>query len=399
MIGLNRRTFGSLISYALDHELWIEAGMIFGPLESYCNARGFTEEADAWANRIRLATEDATGTPPDIDSRAGMLWMAAADAQASRQCARFQLGPANATYQQMRVLLEAHPAQEKWQAHLTAVYHGIGTIALLEGRLDDAEEWYRQSLAIKEQLGDTEGRATIYCQLGVIARDRGRLHDAEAWYHKALIILEKLGDKILIAKAYNALGAITYLQARLDEAEDWYSKAFTINEEIGNKPELAMNYHQQGLVVRKRGRVDDSEEWIRKSLAIEEELGNKHGIAASYHELGNTAYAQARFDDAENWYYKALKIHEQLGDTSGIIKAFTQLSSLAGKRGRAGQELEWTVRWVTVFDEFPHPLTRPGPENLATLAKHLGIGALEETWLRVTGKPLPQTVREYVEHD
>ena len=63
------------------------------------------------------------------------------------------------------------------------------------GRLDEAEDWYRKSLAINEELGDRPGMASTYHQLGITAQDRGRLDEAEDWYRKSLTINEELGDR------------------------------------------------------------------------------------------------------------------------------------------------------------------------------------------------------------
>ena len=37
------------------------------------------------------------------------------------------------------------------------------------GRLDEADDWYRKSLAIKEELGNRPGMASTYHQLGITA--------------------------------------------------------------------------------------------------------------------------------------------------------------------------------------------------------------------------------------
>jgi hypothetical protein len=42
-------------------------------------------------------------------------------------------------------------------------------------------------------------------------------------------------------------------------------------------------------------------------------------------------------------------------------------------------------------------MTGTGPSSLARLTKQLGMNALESAWQEVTGEPLPQLVREYVE--
>jgi len=63
VIGLERRTLGSLLGYALDHGLWANALAIAVVLNKYWTARGLNEEADAWADRARVAIEDPDGAP------------------------------------------------------------------------------------------------------------------------------------------------------------------------------------------------------------------------------------------------------------------------------------------------------------------------------------------------
>ena len=75
---------------------------------------------------------------------------------------------------------------------------------------------------------------------------------------------------------------------------------------------------------------------------------------------------------------------------------YAQLGLLAEDRGQAPLALTWNVRCVTLFDEFPSPLTGSGPSALARLARQLGMPALEEAWRQVTGQPVPQQVRDYI---
>ena len=51
---------------------------------------------------------------------------------------------------------------------------------------------------------------------------------------------------------------------------------------------------------------------------------------------------------------------------------------------------------MTLFDQFPSPLTGTGPAALARLTRQLGMPALEAAWQQVTGQPLPQPVRDYI---
>jgi Tetratricopeptide repeat len=119
-------------------------------------------------------------------------------------------------------------------------------------------------------------------------------------------------------------------------------------------------------------------------------------MAVSYHQLGNVAQARGRLDEAAEWYARSLAITEELGDRPRMAVSYGQLGLLAEAYGSPGQALEWMVRCVALFDDFPHSSTGPGPDHLARLTRQLGIPALEACWQKVTGGPLPGSVREYL---
>ena len=114
VIGLERHTLGSLLGYALGHELWGEAQAIIQPLDGYWGARGLDEEAGIWTDRVRLATEGPDGMPPELDTPAGDLWLYITGSQASRELQRDRLDSAERTYRQILTALQAQ------QAHPTA---------------------------------------------------------------------------------------------------------------------------------------------------------------------------------------------------------------------------------------------------------------------------------------
>jgi hypothetical protein len=120
-------------------------------------------------------------------------------------------------------------------------------------------------------------------------------------------------------------------------------------------------------------------------------------MAGTYHQLGRVAQIRGDLDSAEDWYRQALTIEEQLGDRPKTAMTYGQLGLLAEAKRQPAAALEFTVRCVALFDQFPHPATGPGPDHLVRLTRQLGIRALEETWKKVTGVALPQAVKAYVQ--
>ncbi|HUN34345.1 MAG TPA: tetratricopeptide repeat protein [Trebonia sp.] len=397
VISLEHLTLGALLGYALDHELWSEAQSLIEPLVDYWDAQGHAVEADTWTERVRLATESPDGLAPRPDTPRGGLWMFVTSAQAVREQYRHHLDEAERGYQSIITALESLDPSS-WQRHHLAIdYHQLGNVAQSRGRLGEAEEWYRRSLALKEEGGDRLGLANTYAQLGTVALGRGRLSEAEDWYRRALAIMEEAGDQPAMSKAYHQLGRAAQERGRLDEAEQWYRRSLALKEKFGDRSGMASTYHQLGIVARGQGRQGEAEDWYRRALTLEEEVGNRPYMASTYHQLGMVAEDQGRLGEAEEWYRKSLALSEELGNRPGVALTLVQVGKLAVQRDRLPEALAWTVRGVALFEEFPHPLTGPGPRNLAVLTGVLGLPTLEETWRDVTGAELPQAVRDYVE--
>jgi len=473
LIELQRQTLGAMLVHALDRQAWSEVEGIVRALNAYWNRRGLDEEAGAWADRILTATVGVGQAPP---GPAVSLWLHTIIQQGNRQKDAGRPDQAAQTYRQALAYLQDQQETEWTRINISALYHQLGLTAQARGRLEEAEDWHRQSLAIGEELGDRHGVASSYHVLGSVAYLRGRLDEAEDWYRKSLVINEELGNRPVIAMTYHQLGMTAqgsgrldeaeewyrravqireelglrallagdyhqlgiaaYLRGRLNDADEWYRKALTIEEELGIRPHMASTYHQLGMTAQARGRLEEAQDWYRKSLAIGEDLGDRLSMSSTYHQLGNTAVLRGQLDEADDWYRKSLAIKEDLGDRPSMgstyhqmgvtahargrldeaedlyrkslaIKeefgdrramalTYAQLALLAEDRGQARPALEWDIRCVTMFDEFPSPMAGTGPTGLARLSRQLGMPALEQAWREVTGQPVPQAVRDYV---
>ena len=473
VIGWQRRTLGAMLGHALDRHTWDDAEGIVRALDAYWDTRGLGGEAAAWADRILDATAGPGQTPP---GPARSLWLYTTIEQASRQQDAGQPDQAAQTYRQALAYLQDQPETEWTRTSIAVIYHQLGMTAQDRGRLDEADDWYRQSLTIKEELGDRPSMAVTYHQLGNTAQDRGRRDEADDWYRQSLTIKEELGDRPGVASSYHQLGvtaqgrgrldeaedryrkaldifeelgdrphmAVTYhqlgntahLRGRLDDADDWYRQSLTIKEELGDRPGMASSYHQLGITAQRRGRLDEAEDWYRKALDIFEELGDRPHMAVTYHQLGNTAYFRGRLDDADDWYRQSLTIKEELGDRPGVASSYHQLGITAQRRGRLDEAEDWyrkaldifeelddrphmaltyaqlgllaearaqaplaleqNIRCVTLFDQFPSPMTGTGPTALARLTRQLGLRALQAAWQQMTGQSVPQAVLDHI---
>ncbi|MEV5721900.1 tetratricopeptide repeat protein [Amycolatopsis mediterranei] len=396
VIALQRRMLGHLFNFALHHRQWSEAQAIVQPLYNFWERTGLTVEARGWIDRAQLTLEDEDGNPPPLDQPAGALWLFVVGVHAERLWLAGQLDAAKAIYVKTREMLLAQPDSQQQRHGLTVSNHQLGVVAEAQGRLEEAEQWYRQSLTISEELGDRPGMSASYHQLGVVAQLQGRLNEAEQWYRMSLTISEELGDRPGMSASYHHLGVVAQDRRQLEEAERLYRRSLTIDEELGDQPGMSRSYHQLGVVAQMRGRLDEAEQWQRQSLVIKEELGDQSGMSRSYHQLGVVAQMRGRLDEAEQWYRQSLTLEEKLGDRPGMAMTYWQRGHLAEQQGNPREALEWMVRCVTLFDEFPHPVTGSGPAHLARLTADLGLPTLEKVWVGVTGMLVPPEVLTFI---
>ena len=152
---------------------------------------------------------------------------------------------------------------------------------------------------------------------------------------------------------------------------------------------LAGVYHQLRVVAQGRGALEQAEQWYRKALEIEEALKDRPGLARTYHQLGVVAQHHGALEQAEQWYRKALEIEEALKDRPALACCYGQMGLLAEAKNDENLALDWMVRCVVLFDQFPHPAAGPGPRHIARLTAKLGMPALQSSWQRQTGKMLP----------
>ena len=129
VIGLQRLTLGAMLGYALDHQLWEQAQLIAQPLIYYWDARGLDEEAEAWTDRVQLATENSDGSLPRLDTPAGDLWLFIAGEQGNRQHRAMRLDDAERTYRQILDMLQAQPASPQQQSDIAPSSHRLGIVA------------------------------------------------------------------------------------------------------------------------------------------------------------------------------------------------------------------------------------------------------------------------------
>jgi tetratricopeptide (TPR) repeat protein len=136
-----------------------------------------------------------------------------------------------------REILQMVPDRSRSAAIFT---HQLGIVFQLRGEYEQALDWYRQSLAIAEELGDRAGVAASYHQLGRLAQEQGDYDRAFDWYRQALTIQAELGDRAGMARSYGQLGILFTETGRPAEGLTWTLRSLRIHARL-RTPQLGTN--------------------------------------------------------------------------------------------------------------------------------------------------------------
>jgi len=213
-----------------------------------------------------------------------------------------------------------------------------------QGRYDQSEKLYRQALAIKRKIypADHPSLATGFSNLASVLSDQGRYAEAEPLYRHALDIrLKKFGmEHVDVAMSLNSIGLLYKNQGRYADAEAYYKRSFAVLEKAlrPNHPLLATGLDNLAVLYNDQNRYEEAERLHQKALAIRKEaLGDRHpAVAITLSNLGCNYEDQGRYAEAEAHYQQAFDVlKEAFGNKHpDVATALNNLASLYLEQGR-----------------------------------------------------------------
>jgi tetratricopeptide (TPR) repeat protein len=188
----------------------------------------------------------------------------------------------------------------------------LGVVEQQQGRLAEARAWYERSREMAQRRGarDFVGQAAqnigIICQEeGEAAQARGdeavarqRFEEAAASVRESLRIKEELGNQPGVARAHGQLAQIYLLLGGVEKAEEHAQRSREIREDLGLK-EVENSYAVLAGIARARGNEAQAVHWERKRDDMRAELERRAqgegGLPSQFVQaLGSLAMACAQ---------------------------------------------------------------------------------------------------------
>jgi tetratricopeptide (TPR) repeat protein len=263
---------------------------------------------------------------------------------------------------------------------LVQILDSLGWLALDQGQFSQAEQFFRRSHLLKEQVYGHEHIETAITlhALGRVAHAQFAHQNAEALYIQALHIKEQIvGDEHAeTATTLQALGWLLQDQGRDEEAQSYYQRAFEIRSKVLGIEHMstAVTLHQLARLAHRQKQYEQAEQLYLQSLSIKERIvGAEHPFTAiAMDALARVYQDQGRSEEAEAFYQRALTIRKQYFGLEHQFTAQTahHLGCLYQEQGQLQQAEVFLLQALTVREHVlgsNHPITAISLHQLARL--------------------------------
>ena len=200
--------------------------------------------------------------------------------------------------------------RQKARAH---ALKGAGTVATWQGDYATARKLNAESLALRRELGDTPGVATLLNNLGIIARFQRDLTSARQMNEESLTLFRAMGDRWAVGQLLNNQACVASDQGEYAEARVLLQESLQIRRQLGDKAGLALSLNTLADVVLDEGAFSDARPLLDESIVISRELGDQTAIAYLIEDYGGLAAAEAQPQKALHLAGFAAALRESIG--------------------------------------------------------------------------------------
>lgn len=266
-----------------------------------------------------------------------------------------------------------------------ASWLGIASIALRQGRYDEAEENLQNALDVYSRKGDVKGEAEVLRGMASAEMARGDYESATENLNRALQTQIKNDDLMGQVSTLKDLISIDLHRKDRDGAIEKLNRSVEIFRKLGHPAgESAALYDLASLDMEKED-FDSAEELLEGALKIRIRIGDREGEAAVLHSLGMIAAHKGDVRMASKKFEDALRICQQIGNKSGEAAAFFQLGILAVSLSR---NINYGMRLLALSGIILRSIGSPDVRNVEPVVERMA------SHMRYTQDQFAETVRD-----
>lgn len=231
--------------------------------------------------------------------------------------------------------------QEEGDRHSQAVTIGeIARMLMDQGEMDEALRLHNERLAVFESLNDHQSKAITMGDIARILMEKGEFDNALKVNEEELKIYESIGDKKLKAIALGDIARILFEKGKVDEALSYHKEELKIFELTGDIRLKAMALGDIARILTSKGDTDKALSLYYEVLQVCENLGDTKGRAVILGDIANILYSKGQIDSAFKLHEERLEVYRKMGDKLGISSSLSGLSQIELRKNKIHEAKE-----------------------------------------------------------
>jgi tetratricopeptide (TPR) repeat protein len=198
---------------------------------------------------------------------------------------------------------------------VAGVLYGLGHDVLgMSGAFERGEALVRESLAIRQELGDHRGIAVSRRSLAIIVCLQGRVEECERLLRQSIAGFQAVGDLVTTAGALTNLGYVQLFLGKPLEAQSQLSQSAAVLSELGLRDWVtAQNLTARGEVAMWLGRYEQARDLTEAGLAVAQEIGRHNILATCLSCAGIVAMVEEDYARAVQLLREGVAVAHQVG--------------------------------------------------------------------------------------
>ncbi len=218
--------------------------------------------------------------------------------------------------------------------------NNISFIYHIKGDYGTALRYLEQSLKIRQDIGDKEGEGTTLNNISQIHKAQGDYGTALRYLEQSLQICQDIGDKSQEGATLNNISQIYHAQGDYGIALRYLEQSLKIRQDIGDKQGEGVTLNNLSLIYRAKG-DNAALRYLEQSLKICQDVGDKQGEGTALNNISQIYDAQGDYGVALRYLELSLKIRQDIGDKQGEGATLNNLSQIYDAQGDYGTALRY----------------------------------------------------------
>jgi two-component sensor histidine kinase/Tfp pilus assembly protein PilF len=208
-----------------------------------------------------------------------------------------------------------------------AVFSGIGAVYTDMGFPNRSVHYYKQSIALYEQLNDTTNATINGYNLAINYKDLGMYDEALEISFNTLAKLERQKPDRPLASAYNTIGTVYSRIQDYEKAYDYYRKSLLVRLSVQYHQGVGQSYNNIGELFLEMGQYDSALHNLQLATSIRRKIDDNRGLGRTLTLIGTAHLRSGNIIEAKKILAEALSINRISNDNIGEVASLNSLGA------------------------------------------------------------------------